>query len=51
MRVCQIRGASMGSTGEEGFEAEDDEVGDKWSLVVAIWVKSKARSLSRSVAG
>jgi hypothetical protein len=54
VRVCQIGGGSVESSGEEGFEDEpdDNEFGrDKWSLVVAMCVRSKARSLRRSVAG
>ena len=47
-------GASVGSGGDkvEVEEPDDEEVaGDRWSLVVAICVRSKARSLRRSVAG
>ena len=50
VRVCQIGGASIGSGADDaGFEEVED--GDKWSLVVAICVRSIARSLRRSVGG
>ena len=53
VRVCQMGGASTGSGADNaGIEGEpEDVVGDKWSLVVAICVRSKARSLRRSVGG
>lgn len=62
VRVCHIGGASMGGSGgaywcwcpcEEPDEDDEDEVaeGERWSLVVAIWVRMCARSLRRSVGG
>lgn len=55
VRVCQMGGGSVESGNREEFEEkEPDDNGlgrDKWSLVVAMCVRSKARSLRRSVAG
>lgn len=56
VRVAQMGGCgewskSMGEVAEGWAELGDDGCGERWSFVAAIWVRSEASSLRRSVEG
>ena len=51
MGGCEAWSKSMGEVAEGWAELGDDGWGERWSFVAAIWVRSEASNLRRSVEG